>query len=500
MAKLDENQLNVFGLDPKYNGKGSEELEKAWKSLQEGNGDRAFELLKNAKSEDKALPPARVLLARMLFAANQPQLINLARQTLEKAAADPDDSKSPEVPLLFGNLAVAEGRLSDAELQYTKALSQAPMVFSPNPKDPAFQRFQRQVYAGLTSVYEARQDWLKAKQSAMSWLEAAQNDKSQQAAAESRLGRSAFLSGDREAARDHFEKAYGDDSKIEYPLISLGLMASQANEPDKKPTAEEYFDEALAAADSGKVKDSKTVAAIHAQVSQWMLLNSKTEEAAKQAVKAMNADPNSDAFKRLCGLIALYQKNYPEAERLFSEMYNKNPADFGASNSLALALIEDNGKDATAKHDRAVSIAEVNARANPRSVEAAATLGWIYFKQKRMAEAEQALKAALSVGQASSDTAYYYANVLIAANRFDDAIKVLQQALAVTGPFAHRRDAEELLHRYRPDIDIQSLKQEKVSATTSGKSSSSTTDEEEKSESSKPSKPTPVPGKSSSGK
>ncbi|HWB01179.1 MAG TPA: CDC27 family protein [Pirellulales bacterium] len=473
-AKLDENQLNVFGLDPKFTGAAADDLEKAWKSLQEGNGDRAFELLEAAKAKSKSLPPARVLLARMLFATNQAQLTNLARQTLEKAAADSEDNKSPEVPLLFGNLAVAEGRLSDAELQYQKALSLAPGVFSPNPKDPALQRFTRQVYQGLTSVYELRQDWAKAKSSALLWLEAAGDDKKQEAQAEQRLGRAAFFSDDREAARDHFEKAYEFDSSIEYPLVSLGLLAAQQSDEDKKPTAEEYFKEAIDAAEGGKVKDNKAKAAIEAQVSQWMLLNGKTEDAAKHALAAVNADPESDAFKRLSGLVALYQGNYSEAERLFADMYNRNPADFFASNNLALALIEAKGTDEKAKHDRAVSIAEVNARANPRSVEAAATLGWIYYKMGRSAEAEQALRAAISVGQASSDTAYYLANVLIQQNRFDEAIKVLQQAIGVNGPFAHRKDAEDLLKRYRPDIDISKLKPEKTPAKPTASSSGST--------------------------
>jgi tetratricopeptide (TPR) repeat protein len=459
-AKLTEGQLAIFGLDPKFSGKGSDDLEKAINALQEGNGDRALELLDVARDKNKSLPPARVMLARMLFATNRQELIPAAKQQLEKAATD--NPESPDVHLLLGNLAVTEGRLSDAELQFLKAMSLAPATFSPNPKDPAFDRFKRQVYAGLTMVSESRQDWPKSKSSASLWLEASSEDKTQQAMAEQHLGRAAFYAKDREGAKDHFEKAYSYDPKVEYPLISLGLLAAQANDDDEKPTAEDYMKMAQRDVESGKVKDPKTVAAIHQAVSQWLLVNNKPDEAAKEAMAAMQADKDSDALKRLIGVLALYQKNWTEAERIFSEMYTKSPADFFASNNLALALIEAPGDsaDAKAKHDRAVGIAEVNVRSFPKSADAISTLGWIYYKQKRLDEAEQALKTAVqgAQGQATPSTAYYLANVFVARNQLDNAVKVLQQALQFNGPFPYRVEAEQMLKRFRPDIDLDSLR------------------------------------------
>ncbi len=458
-AKLTEGQLAIFGLDPKFSGKGSDELEKAITSLQEGNGDRALELLETAREKNKSLPNARVMLARMLFATNRQELLSMARQQLEKAVTD--DPSSPDAHLLLGNLAVTEGRLSDGQLQFEKAMSLAPAVFSPNPKDPAYDRFKRQVYAGLTMVAEMRQDWTKAKSAASLWLDASTEDKAQQALAEQHLGRSAFSADDRDAAKDHFEKAYAVDSTVEYPLISLGLLAAQRND-DKKPTAEDYMTMALKDVESGKVKDKKTIAAVHQAVSQWMLVNNRPEDAMKEAMAAMKADEESDALKRLIGVLALYQKNYTDAERIFSEMYTKKPDDFFASNNLALALIEapGEGADSKAKHDRAVSLAEVNVRAFPKSADAISTLGWVYFKQKRLDEAEQALKTAVSGAnnQATPSTAYYLANVFVARNQLDNAVKVLQQALQFSGPFPYRVEAEQMLKRFRPDINLESLR------------------------------------------
>src|SRR3569833_2032699 len=168
------------------------------------------------------------------------------------------------------------------------------------------------------------------------------------------------------------------------------------------------------------------------------------------------------------GILALYQKDYAGAEKLFGEMYNANAGDFFASNNLALALIEaepvddtEKGKaDAKAKHDRAVGLAEVNVRAFPRSADAIATLGWIYFKQNRLDEAQQALSQAIqgTNGQATPSTAYYLANVFTKRNRLDDAVKVLVQALQFQGPFPYRKEAELMLKRYRPDMDLDELK------------------------------------------
>lgn len=80
------------------------------------------------------------------------------------------------------------------------------------------------------------------------------------------------------------------------------------------------------------------------------------------------------------------------------------------------ALVEQTDAD---KRLRALQLAEINARQYPRLAEALATLGWVYFKFGRLAEAEQALQTATSSGQSSSETAYYLARVLDARGQRD---------------------------------------------------------------------------------
>src|SRR5262249_47551110 len=65
----------------------------------------------------------------------------------------------------------------------------------------------------------------------------------------------------------------------------------------------------------------------------------------------------------------------------------------------------------------------------------------------RVDEAEKVLGAAVSGGQARSDTAYYLARVFQARGKAAEARKVLRAALDAKGPFANRKAAPALLDK-----------------------------------------------------
>ena len=92
--------------------------EAIFKAIREGNDAEALRLIQDAATAQPSPPPARLELARVLFAANQSAK---GRRSLEQAAAEsPDDAR---VYLMFGSLALGEGRYSDARLNGEKALS-----------------------------------------------------------------------------------------------------------------------------------------------------------------------------------------------------------------------------------------------------------------------------------------------------------------------------------------------------------------------------------------
>jgi len=91
-------------------------LREASKQFQAGQHDKCFELLQSAKKAQANLPPPRLMLARLFLSARR---IPEGRAHLEQAAVD--EPRYPGLYVTFGNLALAEGRLTDAPLCFEKA-------------------------------------------------------------------------------------------------------------------------------------------------------------------------------------------------------------------------------------------------------------------------------------------------------------------------------------------------------------------------------------------
>jgi tetratricopeptide (TPR) repeat protein len=169
----------------------------------------------------------------------------------------------------------------------------------------------------------------------------------------------------------------------------------------------------------------------------------KGKEGKAHAETAAKLDPESREAKLLQGLIARQLREYVQAEQYFQSLHHESPADMSASNQLALVLVEQ--ADAP-KQKRALQLALVNARLAPESAETLSTLGWIYQRLGRLEEAERALRAAVKDGDASAETNYYLAHVLIDRGRPDEARPLLSSALRSSG-FLYRTEAQECLSR-----------------------------------------------------
>lgn len=422
---LPNDVLAVFGVDQAIVTKGGDELQQALKAFQEGNVDRTVELLRSAHALNGELPPANLMLARLFFLANN---VPVARQVLEKVIAD--DANVPDAYLLFGNLALLEGQFTDAQLQYEKAIATAASIDWSNERR---QTFQQQCYAGLTSVAEQRQNWEAAKAAIYIWLRMTPND----ANAHVRLARALFNLKQTEEALAELQKAFELNEEVQEPEVSMGWLYTQSGDEKNAETwmqnaAKKYPDEAD----------------VRSQVSAWYLNFNRVQEAQEHALAAAALDPESDSLKRLNGVIAMQRKDYPEAEKIFSELYSNSPGDFFATNYLALALV--NNSDA-AKQRRAVELAEINARQYPKSPDALSTLGWIYYRVGRTEEAEQVLMAAVqgNEGRANSDTAYYLAHVLADRQRYNEVAQLLESAINAPGRFTFREEAQEWLDKLR---------------------------------------------------
>jgi uncharacterized protein (TIGR02996 family) len=396
-----------------------EEIEKAGVALQKGQIDEAYKLLQEAVKKKPDLPPARLMLARLFLAAREGQ--TQGRAVLEQAAAENPDH--PEIYLTNGSLALGDGRLTDTILNCERVLALATAERWTVDQRKAF---QNQARAGLASAYEARRDWAGARTHLTAWLES--DPKNGQV--RTRLARALFFLDKADDAYAELQRAVKDDATLEPPTVTMGKLWTNKGDFIK---AREWLERAIKAEPSS--------VRVHLAYADWLLQQNEAEQAKIHADTAAKARADDAEVLKLQGLIARVQKDLGGAEKVFRRVHQDAPGDFFASNQLALVLADQSDKE---QRSRAVQLAEVNARANPRSPEALATLGYVYYRVGNLDGALQALQAAVSSGQAAPDTVYYWALALNDRDKADDAKKLLKGALESKGLFVYRKEAQAL--------------------------------------------------------
>jgi tetratricopeptide (TPR) repeat protein len=364
-----------------------------------GRPDEALRLIREQANKHPEWSPPRVILARLLFDAGQAAA---GRRALEQAAAELPEH--PDVYLSFGTLGLAEGRFSDARLN-----------------------FRREVAAGLAAVAEAREDW----ESARRWLTALLELDPKNGPARQRLGRALFRLDKVDEAFAALKQAVQDAPALDPAAVSMGWLYTQKADPKK---AEEWFDNAQKAEPkSARVQRARAA---------WLLEQGRAPDAKAAVEEAAKLEPGSKDGERLRALIAWHLGDSAEAQRLLEPLNRDSPADFAVANLLALSLVD---QDDAAKRARGLQLAELDVRQSPRSPDAMATFGWALYRSGRVDQAEQALRQAVSGVRTTPDIAYYLARVLADKGRNDDARKLLQSATGLPGAFAHRKDADDLL-------------------------------------------------------
>jgi len=342
---------------------------------------------------------------------------------LEQAAANTPDH--PEIYQLFARLALGQGRVTEAELAFEKALAVEP----PDAwTEEQIKRLEFICADGLAVVAEARGDWEAARRQ----LEQALALEPENGSLLQRLGQARFKLGEPRAAFETLRKAVELDPELEPPGVTIGRFYLSEGNLEK---AEEWIDYAIRAApEDPRPRQARAV---------WLLDQGKTEEAAEEiaALEEM-LEPDSADLRRLKGLAAYHRGDFVTAAEHLQTATIESPNDFAISNLLALALAELDDPD---KRRRALELAQVNARQFPNSTEALATLGWAQFRNGRIQEAERSLGAVVNAGSMNSDTAFRIAQVLEARGRTEEAERLVRRALDTPGPFAARAKARDWL-------------------------------------------------------
>ncbi len=424
--------------DPQY-----KDIEQAIIYFRNRDVKNAQASLERAVKANPSLPPANVLLAQLLFGANQAQAAQMA---LESAAKDfPQD---PEAYVVMGDLMARQRSITAAQLLFQKA----------NVLTEKYDRnllrkknLQKRVKAGLAATAEAKGDWANAEKYYNEWLKLDPDN----ASAAARLGRTLFQAKKFKEAYAFIQKYY-ESHKSTTPRYELTMAQLYESAPkDFAPGSDRLAKQLIDFAATRDPNNPQTRLA----VAQWGMRNgelglSKTNANAVLSIKddkAKGIKAASPAVKAsaklLLGQLARYEKDYATAEKLFREVHAQLPTNFQANNYLALSLLAQNDD---AKRNEAVSYAQLNNQLvkGSKSAEerqAAITLAWILYSVQREAEAQRVIAQVLnSKGSLNIESAFLAAKML-SDREPSIALRILEPTLKNTAFFPQRKEAEKLL-------------------------------------------------------
>ncbi|WP_146458871.1 tetratricopeptide repeat protein [Rubripirellula tenax] len=407
---------------PKVTAK-HEDVQRAIVIFKTGNFLQARALLEAAQQADPDLPPAGIMLATMLYAADQPAL---ARAELERVGqAIPDE---PSVLLLLAEDALANGNYTYADLAFRRC---ADMIKTTATNEHRNKNLKNRVVRGLAAIAEAREDWPLA----VKLLGQVLGDDLSDSNMVARLARAEFKKGNADASFSLLKKHWeSDPTKIQRPEVTQGLLFHEAKDT---VASAKYMKMAAEAAP----KDAPT----QIKVAQWALETGDTDMAQACAERAvLNSDPSIES-RLLAALVARYKKDYPMAKDYLESVHLESPANLAAIIELAIVLSDMKGME-----NRGIQYAQLGVKLqpdlrSPAGRNAAMALAWILHRYGGQAESEKILQQVLVGGPISVESSYYAARILIAGKNHAAAKNLLEQALATGQIFPNYDEAKQLL-------------------------------------------------------
>ncbi len=238
--------------------------------FQKRDFDACLKQLAQARKAHPELPPPHALFAKLAFLCNEGALI---RPALESAIAE--DPEHPEVFILFGNLALADGRVTDAAVHFEKARGLAAGKRWTAEQRDRFDRLSRQ---GDAVVAESRGDWKAARAALGDWLKHEPGN----TAARQRLGKALFHIGAYDAAYSELQQAAKADTALEPAAITMAWLFTRDRNIKK---AEEWINYANRIAAESLLVQMGSAA--------WLLEQGRGGDAQSHAESAAKLDPNS---------------------------------------------------------------------------------------------------------------------------------------------------------------------------------------------------------------
>jgi tetratricopeptide (TPR) repeat protein len=393
-----------------------------------GNVQECMSLLRDAVAADPQLAPPELNLAAFSLEAG---LRTQALSLLEKVAAE--DESHPQLHLLYANLALADGRLTEALMHFDRLDADSlPSGWSQQQQ----QDLTTSILAGRATVAERRGNWEMAQQHLAKWLKITPDN----TALRYRWAKALLHSGKQSKALEQFDIAYRQNKQLNRPEVAIGVEYLSQGEVEK---ANKSFAEALE-----KYPDDGP---LHYAWAMALMFQDRFEEAEASTRKAAELGPNTTKLRLLRGVTARAIGKHDAALAHFREILKANPDDREATYQLILTLAAHPSADQRAS---ALALATAAAAKHPQSPTAQAALAIAQQAAKKSDEALAALEKVVRRPDARPEWLYLYGQVLEGAERPGEARQIaerLEQQIATPSIFVERAAAERWIANVRKD-------------------------------------------------
>ncbi len=394
----------------------------------EGNEPGLRDKLTELSAADPNVPPQDLLLAGMAFESN-----NSLQGKLLLERAGTLDRQHPGIPLAFGQLAISQGRMFDAQTLIEKAQS----LLQASELGAEAKRFYELAALNSLTIVEIRRNELKrAREVAKQWEQLAPDD-DQMLLTTAEIE---FLLEKVDAAQSLLER------RSEKQLAEIPTEIVLAKWFRNKNDMENYAKWVQAAWSKDPANPLTQL-----EYAAWQLRLDEfdTAAAAIESYEAKNGE--SLESQGLKGRIAFSQEDYAAAESWFAALYRQQPNNFEFSYLYVLSLLESNDPQ---KLQQAVTIAQRNYQVLPNNQLAAASMGWALLKIGKLDLGQQLLTQASKAGDMLPDTAYFLAAMMIDQNRNLQAKVLLDPFLNSKQIFLYRSVANRLLKEIDSGEDL----------------------------------------------
>jgi tetratricopeptide (TPR) repeat protein len=162
-----------------------------------------------------------------------------------------------------------------------------------------------------------------------------------------------------------------------------------------------------------------------AQVEQRSRKYADAEQSAMKAGQMAHADSDKEMVWSLLGIIYDAEKKYDQAEQEYRKVLEESPNNASALNDYGYMLA-----DRGIRLDEAASMIQRAVKQEPNNGAYLDSLGWTYYKQNKLAEAEESLRKATDRDRHDPTILGHLADVYLKMGQTDHAAQLMERALA----------------------------------------------------------------------